>query len=134
MKNLSEMRLLAKMARNAGIPDLALEEAIKREENLVNKLFKAEEKPTESTVLMEEKLFTPPKDLVQQVAETIHAPKEQPPVLQEKLRDAELAGIRKQISDLIAKMGTLSWGGGGTGVVRFTDLDDHQHPQDIRIL
>lgn len=134
MRNLDEMRRLARMARNIGKPDIALEEAIAREENLVTKLFNAEEKPVESTVLVEEKLFTPPKDLVQQAAEAIHAPKEHPPVLQEKLRNAELEGIRRQVADIIAKMGTLSWGGGGTGVVRFTDLDDHQHPQDIRIL
>ena len=137
LKNLEEMRRLARMARNIGQPDLALEKAIAREEQLTQKILKPE-------VIHEEKVFVQElvddprsssgQSLVQKAVEVIHAPTEQPPVLQEKLRDAEIAGIRRQISDLIAKMGTLSWGGGGTGVVNFKDLDDHQHPQDIRIL
>ena len=122
--------MLARMARNAGVPDLALEESIRHEEDLLKKLFKPtiveEQKPAPVEVLAEDKLFTPEPDvsLIQQAVEAIHAPKEQPPALQERLRDAEILGIRKQIAELIAKMGTLSWGGGGTGVVRFHDLDD----------
>jgi hypothetical protein len=139
MKSLKEKKMLARLARNAGTPDLALEESIRREEELDSKLF-----VTKPQIIKEDKIFVQElvddpnsssgKSLVLQAAEAIHAPPSQPPVLQEKLRDAEIAGIRKQISDLIARMGTLSWGGGGTGVVRFENLDDHQHPTDIRIL
>lgn len=132
MRNLDEMRRLARMARNVGQPDLALEKAIAREEALQRKLFRQSQPPP----LTEDKIFTPVKTMVDKVVEAIpslpQAQHQEP--LNEKLRDAELDGIRKQISDLITKMGTLSWGGGGTGVVNFRDLDDHQHPTDIRIL
>lgn len=132
MRNLEEMRRLARMARNIGQPDLALEEAIAREEDLTKKVFK---EPTPQ--LTEDKIFTPVKTMVDKVVEAIpalpQAHQHQEPLV-EKLRDAELDGIRRQISDLVSKMGTLSWGGGGTGVVRFNALDDHQHPSDIRVL
>jgi hypothetical protein len=144
VKNLDEKRLLARMARNIGQPDLALEESITREEKLTENLFtklpKTDEKPIASPLLVEENLFTPPKvsdqksTLVDQAAAAIHAPTKKEVMVAEQMRDAELSGIRKQLTDVLAKVGTLSWGGGGTGAVRFDALDDHQHPADIRIL
>lgn len=137
MKNLKEKRMLARLARNAGQPDLALEESIRREEELEKKLFvktlteqvtKPSVEPVAEKVFVQELVDDPRsasgQSLVQRAAESIHAAPSTTPVLQEKLRDSELEGIRKQVADLIAKMGTLSWGGGGTGVVRFVDLDD----------
>jgi hypothetical protein len=138
VKNLDEKRLLARMARNVGQPDLALEESIRREENLTENLFtklpKTDEKPMAAPVLEEKNLFTPPATLIDRAVEAIHAAPSKPPVIAEQMRDAELRGIRSQITDLMAKVGTLSWGGGGTGAVRFAALDDHQHPTDIRVL
>lgn len=137
MKTLDEKKLLAKMARGIGKPDYALEESIRLEEELNNKLF-AKPKPVEpKTPIFKEAVVVapsgaeaPPKEeLVQQ---TINAIKPSP--LQQKLQSSELDGVRRQIAELTQKLGTLSWGGGGTGVVRFLDLDDHRHPQDIKIL
>lgn len=74
-------------------------------------------------------------DLVHAAAKAIHnmgPPKEVKP-LQEKLQYADMEEIRKMLNQ-IRTQGNLSWGGGGTGVVRFVDLDDHQHPRDIRYL
>lgn len=130
MKSLEEKKLLARMARNIGQPDHALEASIRREEELNQKLFKPEIVQEQKVVptLIQELVPNPNsssgQSLVMKAAEAIHASKEQPVTLQEKLRDAELKDIRKQISELISKMGTLSWGGGGTGVVRFDALDD----------
>lgn len=127
MRNLDEMRRLARMARNIGQPDLALEKAIAREEALAKKVFK------EPPQLTEDVLFAPFKTVVNQVVEAIpDLPKEpeQKPIV-EAMRNADVEGVRKQLNDLLQRINTLSWGGGGTGVVRFTDLDDHRQPSDI---
>ena len=138
MKTLDEKKLLARMARNISQPDLALEESIRREENLTENLFtklpKTDEKPIESTPLAEKNLFTPPATLIDKAVEAIHAVPSKAPVIVEQMRDADMNGIRKSISDLQAKMGTLSWGGGGTGAVRFDALDDHQYPADVKAI
>lgn len=76
------------------------------------------------------------KTLVQRAAEAIHdlaPPQEKKPQLQEKLQYADMDEIRRMLNQ-IRTQGNLSWGGGGTGVVRFVDLDDHQRPRDIRYL
>lgn len=137
MKSLDEKKLLAKMARNIGQPDLALEESIRREEELQTKLFKTEEVVVEEKpVLVEDKVFEPSPDLVHATAERIKlSPKER-----EKINEApdpisaELTRLRSQLSEIMGKIGTMSWGGGGTGVVRFEALDDHQTPRDVRYL
>jgi hypothetical protein len=130
MKNLDEMKLLARMARNLGQPDLDLENRIKLEENLNKRLFA---KPKEPPVqILKEELppapapaFEPPKkdDIIQQTVNAISSPKfakQELPDFQQK----ELDGIRKQIAEIIQRMGTLSWGGGGTGAVKINDMDD----------
>lgn len=130
MKNLDEMKLLARMARNLGQPDLDLENRIKLEEDLNSRLFaKPKEEPIQ--ILKEElppapaPAFEPPKkdDIIQQTVNAISSPKfakQELPDFQQK----ELDGIRKQIAEIIQRMGTLSWGGGGTGVVKIGDTDD----------
>lgn len=128
MKNLDEMKLLARMSRNLGQPDIDLENRIKLEEDLNKRLFV---KPKQEFVqILKEELqtdsppaFEPPADLIQQTVNAISSPKfskQELPDLQQK----ELAGIRKQIAEIVQRMGTLSWGGGGTGVVRIGDTDD----------
>lgn len=130
MKNLDEMKLLARMARNLGQPDLDLENRIKLEEDLNKRLFaKPKEEPIQ--ILKEEQppnpapAFVPPKkdDIIQQTVNAISSPKfakQELPDFQQK----EIDAIRKQIAEIIQRMGTLSWGGGGTGIVKLWDGDD----------
>lgn len=129
MKNLDEMKLLARMARNLGQPDRDLENRIKLEEDLNKRLFTA---PKEEPIqILKEELpppapapaFEPPQDLIQQTVNAISSPKfskQELPDFQQK----EIAGLRKQIAEIIQRMGTLSWGGGGTGIVKLWDADD----------
>lgn len=39
-------------------------------------------------------------------------------------RDKELEGMRRTLAEMVQKINTLSWGGGGTGIVRIFDADD----------
>ena len=39
-------------------------------------------------------------------------------------RDKELEGMRRTIAEMMQKISTMSWGGGGTGIVRIFDADD----------
>lgn len=121
------MKLLARMARNLGQPDLELENRIKLEEDLNKRLFaKPKEPPIQ--ILKEEEpppAFEPPKkdDIIQQTVNAISSPKfakQELPDFQQK----EIEGLRKQIAEIIQRMGTLSWGGGGTGIVRLWEADD----------
>lgn len=151
MKNLEEKKLLVKMSRMLGQPvDPALLESIEREENLNKLLFKEEKKivgyeegttflnrkpifeevKKEPEVLVEVKppnpepapAFVPPvKDTVQQVINVL-ASAAPPPT--NKYRDAELEGMRRTIAEMMQKISTMSWGGGGTGIVRIGDADD----------
>lgn len=144
MKSLEEKKLLVKMARAFGQPvDPALLESIEREEKLAKVLFKEEKKPEpepikilkeEPQVLIEAEPYSepapppappaveiPPKEeLVQQVVNvlaTANTPKS-------VYRDKELEGMRRTIAEMMQKISTLSWGGGGTGIVRMYDADD----------
>ena len=143
MKNLDEMKLLVKMARMLGQPvDQGLLESIEREERLAKLLFK--EEPTPAPILVEEKkpepqvliealpsplpepVFEPPfptkQDRVQQVVNVLATASPPPP--NNAVRDKELDTIRKTLAEMMQKIATLSWGGGGTGVVRIGATDD----------
>lgn len=141
MKNLDEKKLLVKMARMLGQPvDQELLESIEKEEQLAKLLFKeepapipilVEEKKPEPQVLIEappkpEPLFEPPfptkQDRVQQVVNVLATAA--PPPLNNAVRDKELDTIRKTLAEMMQKIATLSWGGGGTGVVRIGATDD----------
>lgn len=149
MKSLQEKKLLARMARNMGQPDLVLEESIRKEELLNEKLFiKPKIEMPSVPILREEMLIieadptalvqepaetniVPEKpDLIQQAAQAISAPTFAKPAIPD-LHQKELDGIRKTLAEMMQKISTMSWGGGGTGVVRFVDLDDHKAPKDI---
>jgi len=39
-------------------------------------------------------------------------------------RDKEIEGIRRTVAEMMQKISTMSWGGGGTGIVRIFDADD----------
>ncbi len=70
------------------------------------------------------------EDLVKQVANVLKTANANTNIY----RDKELEGMRRTIAEMMQKISTLSWGGGGTGVVRFFDLDDHQYPVDVKAL
>lgn len=145
MKTLEEKKLLVKMARMLGQPiDQKLVESIAFEEQLAAALFKEESKPVEiikEDVLIEvapieqlppqpekpaETNIQPPEDYkVNQVAAYLDAvSKAKNPPLATALQDNEFQALRKTVQDLLQKVNTLSWGGGGTGVVRINDTDD----------
>jgi len=151
MKSLEEKKLLVKMARMLGQPvDQALVESIEREEQLAVAIFgenKSEplveepkipilkedliievaperlpqqpEKPAETNI-------QPPEEYkVQQVANYLDTiSKAKKPPLATALQDNEFQALRKTVLDLLQKVNTLSWGGGGTGAVRINDQDD----------
>jgi len=152
MKNLEEKKLLVKMARMLGEPvDPELLESIKREEQLTEALFgkkneepvlvevvpepveeivveaiieplpAQEEKPAETGV---QRLNVPDpeeKNKVAQTAKYLDKLQKMPP---SQFKDAEMEAIRKTVAELLNRVNTLSFGGGGTGVVRIWDTDD----------
>ena len=141
MKSLEEKKMLVKMARMLGQPvDRALVESIEREEKLAAAIFggpkeppipilkedaaveslpKQEEKPAETNI-------QPPEEYkVQQVKNYLDTvSKAKTPPLSTGLQDNEFQALRKTVQDLLQKVNTLSWGGGGTGAVRINDQDD----------
>lgn len=149
MKSLEEKKLLVKMARAFGQPvDKELLESIEREEKLAALLFKESQKEKEKPVpILKEDLLTevtpvtslpqqpakpaetnlqPPEDYkVNQVAaylDTVNNTKKPP--LTNALQDNEFQALRKTVVDLLQKVNTLSWGSGGTGIVRLWNADD----------
>jgi hypothetical protein len=130
MKSLDEKKLLARMSRNVGQPDLALEESIRVEEELNRKLF------ARPIPILVEKAEPVPIPLVEVVPPSPQPPKAFEPIgtipkVPMDMMRSELQGMRKQLSDVANRVNTLSFGGGGTGVVRFYDLDDHQQIIDM---
>jgi hypothetical protein len=142
MKTLEEKKLLVKMAQAFGQPvDQALIESIEREEKLAAALFnESKSEPEKPIPILKEDLITeaeptpkpaetnlqPPEEYkVQQVTnylDTVSNTKK--PTLATALMDKEFEALRKTVMDLLQKVNTLSWGGGGTGIVRLYDGDD----------
>jgi len=145
MKTLEEKKLLVKMAKMFGQPvDQKLVESIEREEKLAAAIFgefKKEASPpipilkedllveaepiSEPAKPAETNLQPPEEYKVQQVAnylDTVSNTKKPP--LAAALQDNEFQALRKTVQDLLQKVNTLSWGGGGTGIVRIFDADD----------
>ncbi len=131
--------------------DQALVESIEREEKLAAALFSESKKEPEITgyktgttflnriPILKEDLITeaeepkpaetnlqPPEEYkVQQVANYLDTvSKAKKPPLVTALQDNEFEALRKTVHDLLQKVNTLSWGGGGTGIVRIYDADD----------
>jgi hypothetical protein len=46
------------------------------------------------------------------------------PKLASTLERKEIEGIKRTLAEMMQKIGTLSWGGGGTGIVKIWDADD----------
>ena len=143
MKTLEEKKLLVKMARMLGQPvDQALIESIEREERLTKLLFK-EETVVEPEPIIEETVIEEPQILIEAEPPPPPAPAFVPPVtdvVQQTVnilntavtananantiinRDFDI--LKRQIAEIMQKITTLSWGGGGTGIVRVFDADD----------
>ena len=137
MKSLEEKRLLVKMTKMLGQPvDPALLASIEKEERLNETLFKKPQeviveqpveilieapKPEPAPKPAETNLVPPVESQVQQIANVLRGTSK-PPIA--NLKDQEIAGIRKQLAEMMQKISTLSWGGGGTGVVRIGATDD----------
>jgi hypothetical protein len=139
MKTLEEKKLLIKMARMLGQPvDQALVESIEREEKLAKILFKEEKKEEPKPVIVEEQIlveadpippppppvpaFTPPT--TNTVIDVVNVLKTTSNANNSVYRDKELEGMRRTIAEMMQKISTMSWGGGGTGIVRIWDADD----------
>jgi len=136
MKTLEEKKLLVKMARAFNQPvDPALLESIEQEERFAKLLFKEEAVPViEETIVEQPKqmiveadplpppAFVPPTtvDVIQQTVNVLNTANANTNIY----RDRELEGMRKTLAEMVQKINTLSWGGGGTGIVRVFDADD----------
>lgn len=122
MKNLDEKKKLAQLARAFGQPDLALEESILKEEQLLGTLFEAKKvaKPVPPPPTPAPPAPTPPPPAPAPVPKPIPVKSN----LVQDLQNKELEGVRKSLVELTNRINTLSWGGGGTGVVRIHDTDD----------
>lgn len=134
--------------------DPALLESIEREERLSKIFFKEEVKPEivgyaeETTFLNRKPIFEEPQVLIEADPLPPEPPPPAPPAVvippKEDLihqtinvlatakpntannffRDKEIEGIRKTLAEMMQKISTMSWGGGGTGIVRVFDADD----------
>lgn len=115
--------------------DQALIESIEREEKLNAAFFKKSKAEEPAIPILKEDLlveadppppapaFTPP--IVSNTAtQTMNLLNTAAPNLMSTLERAEIEGVKKTLADLMKKIGTLSWGGGGTGAVRINDQDD----------
>ena len=153
MKTLEEKKLLVKMARMLGEPvDPLLVESIEKEEQLSMIMFGEEPQPLVEEITHEEPVLLKEADplpmpnaglLLQKLAQVksmpviaeppkpveipapvpAPVPPKLPPVI-EKLQKDELEAMKKTLAQVMSKINTLSWGGGGTGAVRIIDQDD----------
>jgi len=64
-----------------------------------------------------------PVEVPTPVPAPISEPPKVPPMI-EKLQKDELEALKKTVNQVLSKINTLSWGGGGTGAVRIIDQDD----------
>jgi hypothetical protein len=143
MKTLEEKKLLVKMAKMFGQPvDQKLVESIEREEKLAAAIFGEPKKEASPPIpILKEDLLVEAEPIPEKSAETNLQPPEEykvqqvanyldtvskakKPPLVTALQDNEFEALRKTVFDLLQKVNTLSWGGGGTGIVRVFDADD----------
>jgi hypothetical protein len=143
MKTLEEKKLLVKMAKMFGQPvDQKLVESIEREEKLAAAIFGEPKKEASPPIpILKEDLLVEAEPIPEKPAETNLQPPEEykvqqvanyldtvskakKPPLVTALQDNEFEALRKTVMDLLNKVNTLSWGGGGTGAVRINDQDD----------
>lgn len=136
MKNLEEKKLLLKMMKAFGQEDKDLEESIRREEELSEKLLGIK-RVEEPKIFGEEK----PEPIIEQPEPPPPAPAFVPPIpdtIQQTVNilntavtkkadvplPKDLDVLKRQIAEIMQKLSTLSWGSGGTGIVRLWEADD----------
>ena len=131
------------MMRAFGQDDKELAESIRREEELSKTLFKEEPKIVDyekGTTFLNRKPIIEEQLIVEADPPPPPAPAFTPPTANTVLdvvnvlktanantniyRDKEIEGIRRTIGEMMQKISTMSWGGGGTGIVRLFDADD----------
>lgn len=134
MKTLEEKKLLVQMMKAFGQPvDEELVASIRREEELNEKFLGIKKvvppvvefpkiEIVEAAPQPPAPAFTPPTvvDVVQQTVNVLNTANANTNIY----RDRELEGMRKTLAEMVQKINTLSWGGGGTGIVRLFDADD----------
>ena len=112
-------KLLAKKKSN--IDDKFVIETIKRKKEepsyLNEEIFLREIAPPEPA---KTDLVPSEEDLVKQVTNVLKTANANNNIY----RDKELEGMRRTIAEMMQKISTMSWGGGGTGAVRIYDQDD----------
>lgn len=138
MKTLEEKKLLVQMMKAFGQPvDEELVASIRREEELNEKFLgiKKVEPPVVEFPKVEIVEAVPPppppapaveippkQELVQRVINVLDTKKANANT--SVYRDKEIEGIRRTVAEMMQKISTMSWGGGGTGIVRIFDADD----------
>ena len=138
MKTLEEKKLLVQMMKAFGQPvDEELVESIRREEELNEKFLgiKKVAPPVAEFPKVEIVEAVPPpplpapavevpskQELVQQAINVLDTKKANSNT--SIYRDKEIEGMRRTIAEMMQKISTMSWGGGGTGIVRVFDADD----------
>jgi hypothetical protein len=136
MKTLEEKKLLVKMARAFNQPvDPLILESIEQEERFAKLLFKEQTTPVIQEAVIDHPLqmiveanplpppaFVPPTtvDVIQQTVNVLNTANANT----NSFKDKEIEGMRRTIAEMMQKISTLSWGGGGTGIVRVFDADD----------
>ena len=112
-------KLLAKKKSN--IDDKFVIETIRRKKEepsyLNEEIFLREIAPPEPA---KTDLVPSEEDLVKQVTNVLKTANANNNIY----RDKELEGMRRTIAEMMQKISTMSWGGGGTGAVRIYDQDD----------
>lgn len=132
MKTLEEKKLLVQMARAFGQPvDQELLDSIQKEERLNEAFFGIKKVQAPKIPILKEEIPPPqpekpfePIIAANTVQQTMNVLNTVAPKLTQTLQKSEMEGIKRTIADLIQKVNTLSWGGGGTGAVRIIDQDD----------
>ncbi len=137
MKTLEEKKLLVQMMKAFGQPvDEELVASIRREEELNEKFLgiKKVEPPVVEFPKVEIVEAVPPppappavelpskQELVQQVINVLDTKKANANT--SVYRDKEIEGIRRTVAEMMQKISTMSWGSGGTGIVRIWEADD----------
>lgn len=95
------------------------------EPQVLTEIAPLDELPPQPAKPAETNLQPPEEYKVNQVSaylDTVNNTKKPP--LAAALQDNEFQALRKTVLDLLQKVNTLSWGGGGTGIVRLWDADD----------
>jgi hypothetical protein len=124
------------MARAFNQPvDPLILESIEQEERFAKLLFKEQTTPVIQEAVIDHPLqmiveanplpppaFVPPTtvDMIQQTVNVLNTANANT----NSFKDKEIEGMRRTIAEMMQKVNTLSWGGGGTGIVRIYDADD----------